>query len=69
MWPSPPSVVVITLSTRRSAANCPSRNIRMSEPSRLGDAGVIIEVIYMAVDNHLAVVPNDLTKAQAALTS
>jgi len=31
--------------------------------------GVIIEVIHMAVDNHLAVVPNDITKAQAALTS
>jgi len=36
---------------------------------RLGEAGVNIEVTYRAVDNHLAVVPNDIAKAQAALAS
>ena len=36
--------------------------------SRLGDAGVNIEVIYLALDNQLAVVPNDIAKARAALT-
>jgi len=35
--------------------------------SRLGEAGVNIEVIYMAIDNHVAVVPNDIEKARAAL--
>ena len=41
----------------------------MNFTSRLGEAGVNIEVIYMAVDNHLAVVPNDIAKAQAVLAS
>jgi len=35
----------------------------------LASAGVNIEVIYMAVDDHLAVVPNHIAKAQAALAS
>ena len=35
--------------------------------SKLGEAGVNIEVIYLALDNHLAVVPNDIDKARAAL--
>jgi hypothetical protein len=37
--------------------------------SRLGQAGVNIEVIYMAVNNHLVIVPNDIEKARAALPS
>lgn len=37
--------------------------------SRLGEAGVNIEVIYMAVDNQLAIVPNDISRARAALGS
>jgi len=37
--------------------------------SRLGEAGVNIEVIYLALDNQLAVVPNDIAKARAALTA
>jgi len=39
----------------------------MSLTSQLGEAGVNIEVIYMAIDNHVAVVPNDIEKARAAL--
>jgi len=39
----------------------------MNLASRLGEAGVNIEVIYMAVDNQLAIVPNDMAKARAAL--
>jgi hypothetical protein len=41
----------------------------MSLTSRLGEAGVNIEVIYMALDNQLAIVPNDIAKARAALTA
>jgi len=37
--------------------------------SRLGEAGVNIEVIYLALDNQLAVVPNDIARARAALTA
>lgn len=33
----------------------------------MGEAGVNIEVTYTAVDNHLALVPNDLDKARRAL--
>jgi len=35
--------------------------------SKLGQAGVNIEVIYIALDNQLAIVPNDIVKARAAL--
>ena len=35
--------------------------------ARLGEAGVNIEVVYMAIDNHLAIVPNDFEKARDAL--
>ena len=41
----------------------------MNFTSRLGEAGVNIEVIYLALDNQLAVVPNDIAKARAALTA
>jgi len=37
--------------------------------SRLSEAGVNIEVIYLALDNQLAVVPNDIARARAALTA
>jgi len=37
--------------------------------SRLGEAGVNIEVIYLALDNQLAIVPNDIARARAALTT
>jgi len=35
--------------------------------SKLGQSGVNIEVIYLALDNQLVVVPNDFDKARAAL--
>lgn len=35
--------------------------------ARLGEAGVNIEVVYMATDNRLAIVPNDLEKARDVL--
>lgn len=40
----------------------------MNFTSRLGEAGVNIEVIHMAVD-HFAVGPNDIDKARGALGS
>ena len=47
--------------------------IRVDPGSRLAgehdikawQAGVNIEVIYLALDNHLAIVPNDMAKARA----
>lgn len=35
--------------------------------ARLGEAGVNIEVIYMATDNRLAIVPSDFEKARIVL--
>ena len=37
--------------------------------SRLGEAGVNIEVIYLALGNQVAIVPNDIARARAALTT
>ena len=37
--------------------------------SNLGQDVVNIEVIYVALDNHLVIVPKDMASAQAALAS
>jgi len=41
----------------------------MNITSQFSEVGRQHEVIYTAVDNHLAVVPSDIASARAALTS